>query len=70
MALVSQSLKTKEFDVRMIERNIPKGTMTHQEVAKNTAKLQDESAHGEYTNTDVMHTEVVENSQLRKSLHN
>ncbi len=52
MALLSEASKEKEFDVRMINRNVVKGTLSRQDVEKNEKKLPDDSANADYVNID------------------
>lgn len=42
MGLLSQYIKEKEFDIRMLERGLSKGTVLREDVEKNQKKLADD----------------------------
>lgn len=52
MALLSQALKDKEVDIRMIQRGLNKGFVSLDEVEKMTKRLQDETESAEFTNLE------------------
>ncbi len=50
--LLSEAIKEKEFDIRMINRNVVRGTLARQDVEKNEKKLADDSANSDFVNID------------------
>ena len=58
MALLSEAVKEKEFDTRMLQRGLAKGLVTHEEIEKNQKKLSDDSANVATTNLDEIFSSV------------
>lgn len=70
MSILSKALNEKSFDVRMIERGLPKGQILKQDVEKHLSKLSDEAQNAEYVNTDAFLTEIKKQPSLRSLIHN
>ena len=65
MALLSDALKEKEFDIRMVSRKLSKGLMLEEEVTKHESTLPDESENCAYVNLEELHNEIRGRSGLR-----
>ena len=65
MTLLSTALKEKEFDVRMIQRNLSKGNLLQEEVDKNQKKIEDSQDNVEFLNLDELMDTVEGKSGLR-----
>ncbi len=70
MTLLDEAMREKEFDIRMIERGINKGSLTRSAVEKNIKALQDESAHAETQNIEQLLEEVKISNNMQGRLHN
>lgn len=69
MALLSDALKEKRFDVRMTERSLNKGTIESAELDKFVKSLPDDAEQGEMMDLDAMFEELPSRGQL-KAHHN
>lgn len=65
MALLSEAIKEKEFDVRMVQRGLNKGLLLQDDVQKHLKKLSDENANADYVNVDELRQSVDGQSGLR-----
>ncbi len=65
MALLSQAVKEKEFDIRTIERGLAKGVVSHDVVAKHYKGLVDETEASQLLNTEELYESIKGKSQLR-----
>lgn len=54
MALLSQGLKDKELDIRMVQRGLTKGLLRTDDIEKHNKKLPDDAENAEYTNLETM----------------
>ena len=70
MSVLSKALNEKSFDVRMIERGLPKGQILKQDVDKYLSKLSDDSQNALYVNTDSYLDEIKKQPSLRSLIHN
>jgi len=52
MSLLIDGVKSKKFDVRVIERGLQRGTLNAEEVQKHLASLPDDSESGELATWD------------------
>lgn len=50
--LLSEAIKEKEFDIRMINRNVVRGSLARQDVEKNEKKLPDDSANADFVSLE------------------
>ena len=66
MALLSEKMKEKFFDVRMIQRGMSKGTHTQAEVDKFLKNLPDDAENVDVYNLEDAYNEVCGKSGLRK----
>ncbi|HRK02319.1 MAG TPA: hypothetical protein PLH57_06595 [Oligoflexia bacterium] len=58
MNLLSQYIKDKEYDVRMTERGLSKGTVLREDVEKNQKKLADDSENLATIDVSVLYDQV------------
>ena len=58
MALLSEAVREKEFDTRMLQRGMAKGLVTQEEIDKNQKKLADDAANVATTNLDEIFASV------------
>lgn len=65
MALLSEALKQKKFDVRMIERGYTKGHYSAAEVEKNQNQLPDDKENADHINLDEVYQGIKGKSGLR-----
>lgn len=65
MALLSEALIEKEYDTRLVTRNVTKGQIGQEDVEKHVKKLVDESNHGDYMNLETLYESVTGKSGLR-----
>ncbi len=65
MALLSQAVKEKEYDIRTMERGMAKGTVSHDVVAKHLKGLTDETELSQLVNTEEIYETIKGKSQLR-----
>lgn len=65
MSLLSESLKDKEFDVRIVTRKLAKGLLLEEAVKRHEKTLVDESDLAETVNLDEMFETVQGKSGLR-----
>lgn len=65
MALLSDGIKQKEFDVRMIQRKLSKGLILQEEVEKNQRKLPDDTENADYVALDSFFEGLAGKSGLR-----
>ena len=65
MALLSNALTDKDFDIRMVARGLSKGYIQQVEVDKHLKKLPDDAANAEYINLEVLLEGVGGKSGLR-----
>lgn len=65
MALLSDGIKEKEFDVRMVQRALNKGLLQQDEVEKHEKKLADDGENAEYINLETFFEGVGGKSGLR-----
>jgi hypothetical protein len=65
MALLSEALKDKEFDVRMVSRGIARGTLQRDDVEKQVKKLTDDTSNADSINLEVLLESVSGKSPLR-----
>ena len=54
MALLSEALKEKIYDVRMIKRGISNGKVSREELNKSVQSLKDDSENADITKIDVL----------------
>ena len=52
MALLSDGIKGKEFDVRMVQRGLNKGLVLLDDIEKHQKKLPDDSENAEFVSLD------------------
>ncbi len=52
MSLLHEAVEEKMFDVRMIERNVARGTLQAEEVSKAAKKLTDDAENADYIAID------------------
>lgn len=52
MALLHEAIEEKKMDVRMVERNLLRGALTHDEAAAMSKKLTDDSENAEWVSID------------------
>lgn len=65
MALLSQCLKDKDFDVRMVQRALTKGLILAEEVEKHSKKLTDDGENADFVRIDSLMEGVTGKSGLR-----
>jgi hypothetical protein len=65
MSLLSDGMKDKEFDVRMVARKLSKGLILQEEVDKHEKKLVDDSEIANYVNLEEALESVRGKSGLR-----
>jgi hypothetical protein len=65
MALLSEGMRDKEFDVRIVARKLNKGQILADEVEKYEKKLADDTDNAEYVNLDATLEGVRGKSGLR-----
>jgi hypothetical protein len=65
MALLSDGIKEKEFDVRMVQRALNKGLVQQDDIDKHLKKLPDDSANCYYMNLETLSEGVSGKSGLR-----
>lgn len=65
MALLSQAIKEKENDIRIIERNLAKGHVTVEAVDKLNKSLIDESELADVVNVEELYEGLKGRSSLR-----
>lgn len=54
MALLHESVDSKKLDVRMVERNIARGVVKDEDLAKSLKSLPDDSENAEWVNIDTL----------------
>ncbi len=65
MALLSNGIKDKEFDIRVIQRGLNKGLLQQDDVDKHHKKLPDDAANADYIDLEVFMEGVGGKSGLR-----
>ena len=65
MALLSNGLKEKEYDVRMVQRGLNKGLVQQDEIDKHLKKLSDDAENADYIDLEVFFEGVGGKSGLR-----
>lgn len=65
MALLSDGLKSKEFDIRMVQRGLNKGLILQDEVEKHQKKLPDDAENAEFVSLDTFMEGIGGKSGLR-----
>ena len=58
MTLLSEAIKEKILDVRMLTRNLFKGVIVQEDIDKQQKTLPDDGANAEYTNVDLILEDV------------
>ena len=65
MSLLSNYLDEKEFDVRVIQRNMARGLVLQADLDKHVKKLPDDTNQGEWVNVAEIFHELENKSKLR-----
>lgn len=65
MALLSNAVKEKEFDIRMVQRGLSKGLILKDDVDKHHKKLADDSENADYLNLSTLFESIGGKSGLR-----
>ena len=65
MALLSQAIREKEFDLRIMERSLSKGTVTTDVHDKHTETLVDDADYAIYTSVEELYESIKGKSSLR-----
>jgi hypothetical protein len=65
MALLSEAMREKELDVRMVGRGLGKGQIFAADMLKHEDKLEDDGANAEHINLDVVLESIRGKSGLR-----
>lgn len=65
MALLSEALNEKEFDIRMVSRGLNKGHVLQDDVEKHMKKLSDDTSNSEYLNLEILLEGIGGKSGLR-----
>ncbi len=52
MVLLNDAVQEKKFDVRIIEKNVERGVLSSDELAKALKTLPDDSAHAQFVSVD------------------
>lgn len=58
MALLHESAESKRLDVRLIERNLARGVITHEQLKKAEQELPDDSDNAEWISVESLMDEV------------
>ena len=66
MALLSQAIREKEFDIRTIERNLSKGLISSDAAEKHSETLPDDSENASSVNVDELFESIKGRSSLRR----
>lgn len=69
MSLLSNTIKSKKFDVRMIERSLNKAVLTHKEVEEQLKQLPDDGDNAAYMNLEELAQGTIGKSGLRRPLN-
>ncbi len=67
MALLSEAVKEKKFDIRMIKRSTSSGLVTQDEMNKNSLTLKDDSENADYTNIDTLFESITSKKNTKSS---
>ncbi len=54
MALLNEAVDKKRLDVRVVERNVERGLVTHEELAKSVKNLPDDAENATWVNTETI----------------
>jgi len=54
MTLLNESVDSKKFDVRIVERNVDRGVIRPEDVKKAVEALQDDSANAEWVSIEAL----------------
>lgn len=65
MALLSDSMKEKEFDVRIVKRSLSKGLVLQADIDKHMKKLTDDQDNASVLNVEELLESVLNKSKLR-----
>ena len=65
MSLLSNYLDEKEFDIRMIQRNLAHGLVLQADLDKHVKKLSDDAELGDWVNVVEIFQELENKSKLR-----